>query len=103
MFSEGFGQGKPEPTKVKFARDKVHIFQTNVLLSEKFQPLRDLVNKPEIGKPDLDLCVLKMNDLIIDAARKTCPVSTKARGRNPRRKKRWFNKECSALKRLQRR
>ena len=93
----------PNPPKLKFDRDKVHIFQTNVRLSEKFQPLKNLVNKPEIGKPDLDLCVLKMNDLIIDAARKTCPVSTKTRSRNPRRKKRWFNKECSALKRLLRR
>ena len=63
-----------------------------------------MVNKPELNKPDLDICVLKLNDLIIDSAIKTCPISTRVkRGNKMKVKKRWFNKECSALKSLLRR
>ena len=94
----------PNPPKLKFDRDKVRIFQRNVQSNEKFEPLKNLVNKPELNKPDLDICVLKLNDLIIDSAIKTCPISTRVKGGNKKKvKKRWFNQECSALKSLLRR
>ena len=52
----------PNPPKLKFDRDRVHIFQRNVQLSEKLEPLKTLINKPELNKPDIDLCVLKLRD-----------------------------------------
>ena len=45
----------PNPPKLKFDKDRVHIFQGNVQLSEKLEPLKTLINKPELDKPDLDL------------------------------------------------
>ena len=93
----------PNPPKLKFDRDRVRIFQENVRLSEKFEPLVTLTNKPELDKPDLDLCVIKLNDLIIDSAMKTCPVRTRGNAKKKKGKKCWFNKECSKLQRLLRR
>ena len=62
---------------MKFDRDRVRTFQRNVQTNEKFEQLKNLVNRTELNKPDLDHCVLRLNDLIIDSARKTCPVSTR--------------------------
>ena len=75
----------PNPPKLKFDRDRVHIFQEKVLTSEKLEPLKTLLNKPELNKSEIDICVLKLNDLIIDSATKTCPI--KVRTRKKRRKK----------------
>ncbi len=40
----------PNPPKLKFEKDRVHIFQENVQLNEKLEPLKTLINKPEIDK-----------------------------------------------------
>ena len=34
----------PNPLKHKFDKDRIHIFQTNVQLSEKLEPLKTLIN-----------------------------------------------------------
>ncbi len=76
----------PNPPKLKFDRDRVHIFQENVLLSEKLEPLKNLINQPEIEKPDIDLCVLKLNNLIVETAIKTCPTNTRGRTKSKAKK-----------------
>ena len=83
----------------------MHIFQSNILLSEKLEPLTTLIDKPELHKPDLDLCVLRLNDLIIDSARKTFPANIRGRvkKKGKKGKKCWFNKGCSTLQKLLRR
>ena len=93
----------PNPPRLKFDRDRVRIFQESVRLSEKFEPLTALTNKPDLDKPDLDLCVVKLNDLIIDSAMKTCPVRTKGKASKKKGKKCWFGGECSGLRGLLRR
>ena len=74
----------PNPPKLKFDKDRVHIFQENVQLSGKLEPLKTLINKPELDKPDIDLCVLKLNDIIIESAVKTCPINAKREQRKRR-------------------
>ena len=88
----------PNPPKLKFDKDRVHIFQTNVQLSEKLEPLKTLINKPELHKPDIDHCVLNLNDLIVDSANKTCPVDTrrKTKKKEKKGKKCWFDGRCGA-------
>ena len=48
------------PPNLKFDRDRVRIFQRNVQTSEKFEQLKNLVNRTELNKPDLDHCVLRL-------------------------------------------
>ena len=64
-----------------------------------------MINQPEIDKPDIDLCVLKLNNLIVESAIKTCPTNNRGRTKNKAKKgkKCWFNKDCSTLQRLLRR
>ena len=69
----------PNPPKLKFDKGRVQTFQANVLVSEKFEPSKSLVNKPDLNKSDLNLCVLKLNDLLIDSAIKTFPGNTSKR------------------------
>ena len=76
----------PNPPKLKFDKDRVHIFQGNVQLSEKLEPLKTLINKPELNKPHIDLCVLKLNDIIIESAIKTCPINARRRTKKKEKK-----------------
>ncbi len=69
----------PNPPKLKFDRERVHIFQANVQLSEKLEPLKTLINQPELDKPAIDSCVHKLNDIIVESAIKTCPVNVRGR------------------------
>ena len=43
----------PNPPKLKYDKDRVHIFQRNVPMSEKLESLKTLINKPELHKPDI--------------------------------------------------
>ena len=60
----------PNPPKIRFDRNRVHIFQEHVLTSEKLETLKTLVNTPNLDKRSMDLCVLQLNDLIIESADK---------------------------------
>ena len=92
----------PNLPKLKFDRNRVRVFQANVLLSEKFEPLKSLVSKPDLDKPDLDLCILKLNDVLIDSATKSFPGNSRRQKtkKTKRVNKGWFNKECRTLKNL---
>ena len=95
----------PNPPKLKFDKGRVQTFQANVLVSEKFEPLRSLVSKPDLNKSDLNLCISKLNDLLIDSAIKTFPGNSGKRKTKKTKNtgKCWFTKECSSLKNLLRR
>ena len=95
----------PNPPKLKFDKGRVRTFQANILVSEKFEPLRSLVSKPDLGKSDLNLCILKLNDILIDSAIKTFPGNSSKRKTKKTKKpgKCWYTKECSSLKNLLRR
>ena len=54
-------------------------------MSENFEPRKTLISKPDLQKPDLDLCILKLNDLLIESAMKTFPAN--ARGQNKKKAK----------------
>ena len=58
-----------------------------------------MVNRPELDKPDLDICISKLSDLIVDSAMKTCPIRARHNKNNKRKKKCWFSKDCDALRR----
>ena len=90
----------PMLPKLKFDKDRVLIFQENVLTNQKLEPLKSLVNRPELTKPELDLCVSKLNDVIVESAIKTCPMRRKTKEKRKKGKKCWFNKDCSTLQRL---
>ena len=47
----------PNPPKLKFDKNRVHIFQSNVENSEQLAPLQALVNRPELAKSDIDICI----------------------------------------------
>ena len=63
--------------KLTYDKNKKHIFQGNVLLTENLNPLITLLNKPEKSKEDLDLSITRLNEVIIEAARKSFPCSRK--------------------------
>ena len=74
------------PHKLKFDKNRVQIFQSNVEYSERLAPLQALVNRPELDKPDLDICISKLNDLIVDSAMKNCPMRARCNNNNKRKK-----------------
>ena len=72
------------------------------MLSDKLDPLLTILNKPEPSENDLQLCVKRLNEVILDAAKMTFPskkIVSKMRKKNTRRKtKVWFTTECVKLR-----
>ena len=87
----------PNPPKIKFDRNRVNIFQENVQASEKLGPLKTLVNTADLDESKINVCVLKLNELIVESAIKTCPVNKTLKKKKKTSKKCWFNKDCSTL------
>ena len=96
----------PQKAKQTYDRSKKHIFQANVLLSENLDPLITLLNKTEISKTDLNLSITRLNEVILDAAKKSFPnrkffIKNKGeKKRKQHRKKIWYNKECAKLRKI---
>ena len=69
-------------------------------------PLLTILKKTEISKTDLDLSITRLNEVILDAAKKSFPsrnFSNKNKGENKRKQhktKIWFNKECIKLRKV---
>ena len=92
----------PNPPRLKYDRDRIHIFQTNIQRSEKFEPLRTLVNKPELDKSEIDLSISKLNELLIDSAVKSFPGNSRKKTQRKKESfnKNWFDKNCKALRKI---
>ena len=61
----------PNKMKLTYDEDKKHVFQANILLSEKYNPLLTTLNNPQKSIDDLNLCVTQLNSVILDAAGKS--------------------------------
>ena len=96
----------PDEPKLTYDNRRKHIFQANVLTSDKLDTLLTILNKREHSEMDLHLCITRLNDVILDAAKRTFPVKktpNKIPKRNNtanRKSKAWFSKECMKLRKL---
>ena len=65
--------------------------------SEKLGPLKSLLNTADLDESKINMCVHKLNKLIVEFAIKTCPVKKTLKKKKKTPKKCWFNKDCSTL------
>ena len=96
----------PNNVKLGYDKGKKHVFQANILLSDKLDPLLSTLNKPVKTESDLHTCIRHLNEVILDAAKRSFRgknmASSKPRGRKQKTKA-WFNKECAKLRKNLRR
>ena len=91
----------PVAVKLGYEKDRIHIFQSNVLLSEKLDPLLTTLNKFTDTDIDLNNCIRQLNELILDAAIKSFSNKRLTLSKPKQMKKKtktWFNDECTKLR-----
>ena len=95
----------PNLPRLLFQREKKHIFQANIMLSDKFDSLLRSINKTSKTNQDVDMCITQLNQVILDAAVKTFSQKYNSTSRSKAKQKRkpktkiWFTQECDKLRR----
>ena len=92
----------PNPTRLTYQKDKKHVFQANIMLSDKFDTLLSTLNKSTQPEFDVNLCVIQLNHVILESATRTftCKYKSKTKKKTAKKKsKTWFTQECDKLRR----
>ena len=64
----------PHNVKLSYDEGRKHVFQATILLSDKLDPLLTTLGKSMTTENDLDTCITQLNELILDAAKRSFPT-----------------------------
>ena len=93
--------------QITYDNNRKHIFKENLHKNKNLESLAKILNEPELNKKELDTIISKLNEIILDAAKKSFP-SKRLPNKNTNKKnkpkkhktKKWFNKECMKYRKL---
>ena len=98
---------KINSVKIQFTYDRnsEKKFKENIQKDKNLELLAKLVNQPELNQNKIDNSISCLNELILNAAKKSFPckkMPNKNENKKPKqhKTKKWFNKECSKYRKV---